>query len=329
MPTLEEVIEKEESHRMTPGGYRLRLVVAFAAVYVLWGSTFLAIKYAVQSLPPFLMAGTRHLLAGAILYPLARMRTTEKPSISNWAATALMGALLLVVGNGGVSWAEQYVPSGVAALLVATVSLWMVLIEWLRPGGVRPTSRVLVGLALGFVGLGFLIGPTRLIGGGRVDPMGAMVLVLASLSWATGSVFSRRLALPKSLMLGTAMQSLAGGVLLLLLSLVTGQGAALDLGAVSLRSVLSLGYLVVFGSLLGLSAYNWLLGAVPPARVATYAYVNPVVAMLLGWVLAGEPVTFRTFAASAVILGAVILVITARKRPDEEPAPAGTAAAAE
>ena len=314
---------------MTPGGYRLRLVVAFAAVYVLWGSTFLAIKYAVQSLPPFLMAGTRHLLAGAILYPLARMRTTEKPSISNWAATALMGALLLVVGNGGVSWAEQYVPSGVAALLVATVSLWMVLIEWLRPGGVRPTSRVLVGLALGFVGLGFLIGPTRLIGGGRVDPMGAMVLVLASLSWATGSVFSRRLALPKSLMLGTAMQSLAGGVLLLLLSLVTGQGAALDLGAVSLRSVLSLGYLVVFGSLLGLSAYNWLLGAVPPARVATYAYVNPVVAMLLGWVLAGEPVTFRTFAASAVILGAVILVITARKRPDEEPAPAGTAAAAE
>ena len=329
MPTLEEVAEKEESRRMTPGAYQLRLVAAFAAVYLLWGSTYLFIKYAVESIPPFLMAGTRHLLAGVLLYPLARLRSKEKPTLENWAATALMGALLLVGGNGGVSWAEQIVPSGVAALLVATVSLWMVLIEWLRPGGVRPTARIVVGLALGFAGSGFLIGPTRLIGGGRVDPIGAMVLVFASLSWATGSVFSRRLALPKSLLLGTAMQSLAGGVLLLLLSLVTGQGNAFDPGAVTMRSALSLGYLVIFGSLLGLSAYNWLLGTVPPARVATYAYVNPVVAMLLGWAFAGEPLTFRTLAASAVILGAVVLVITARHRPRQEPAPTGTCAAAE
>ncbi len=329
MPTLEEAVEKRVSPAMPPGAFRVRLVTAFAAVYVLWGSTYLFIRYAVESIPPFLMAGTRHLLAGVILYPLARLRSNEKPTLRNWAATALMGALLLVGGNGGVSWAEQTVPSGVAALLVATVSLWMVLIDWLRPGGVRPTGRIVVGLALGFVGLGFLIGPTRLIGGGRVDPIGAMVLVFASLSWATGSVFSRRLALPNSLLLGTAMQSLAGGVLLLLLGLVTGQGKALDLDGVTLRSALSLGYLVVFGSLLGLSAYNWLLGAVPPARVATYAYVNPVVAMLLGWAFAGEPLTFRTLAASAVILGAVILVITAQHRPHPEPAPSGTCAAAE
>ncbi|MCI0628575.1 MAG: EamA family transporter [Acidobacteria bacterium] len=314
---------------MTPSAYRLRLVAAFATVYILWGSTYLFIKYAVETLPPFLMAGTRHLLAGAILYPLARVRSPERPTTANWAAAALMGALLLVGGNGGVSWAEQYVPSGVAALLVATVSLWIVLIEWLRPGGVRPTARIVVGLALGFVGLAFLIGPTRLIGGGRVDPVGAVVLVFASLSWATGSVFSRKLALPKSLLLGTAMQSLAGGLLLMLLGLLTGQVAALDLNAVSIRSALSLIYLVIFGSLLGLSAYNWLLGEVPPARVATYAYVNPVVAMLLGWGFAGEPLTFRTLAASAVILGAVVLVITSRQRPDEEPAPSGSCAAAE
>ena len=182
-----------------------KLVTAFAAVYILWGSTFLAIRFAVATLPPFLMAGTRHLMAGAVLYPLARLRSGERPSRANWSAATLMGALLLFGGNGGVSWAEQFVPSGVAALLVASVSLWMVLIDWLRPGGARPTGRVIVGLVLGFSGLAFLVGPSRLAGSGRVNPVGATVLVLASLSWATGSVFSRRLQLPRAPLLGTAM----------------------------------------------------------------------------------------------------------------------------
>ncbi len=298
--------------RLAPS--RAKLVTAFAAVYVLWGSTFLAIRFAVATLPPFLMAGTRHLVAGAVLYPLARLRSGEQPTRSNWSAAALMGALLLFGGNGGVSWAEQIVPSGVAALLVATVSLWMVILDWLRPGGVRPGGRVIVGLVLGFGGLGFLVGPSKLAGSGRVDPLGATVLVLASLSWATGSVFSRRLDLPRSPLLGTGMQSLAGGALLILVGLLTGQGAELHWGAVSLRSMLALGYLIVFGSLLGFSAYTWLLAHAPPARVATYAYVNPVVAVFLGWALAGERLTLRTLVAAAVIVAAVVLVISARQR---------------
>ena len=305
--------------RPRPAPSRAKLVTAFAAVYILWGSTFLAIRYAVATLPPFLMAGTRHLLAGAVLYPLARLRSGERPTRANWSAAALLGTLLLFGGNGGVSWAEQYVPSGVAALLVATVSLWMVLLEWLRPGGARPTWRVITGLALGFAGLALLVGPVELSGGpagrGRVDPVGAMVLLLASLSWATGSILSRRLQLPRHPLLGTAMQSLAGGALLILVGLLSGQGMALHLSAVSLRSALALGYLVVFGSLLGFSAYTWLLRAAPPARVATYAYVNPVVAMLLGWALAGERLTLRTLVAAAVIVVAVVLVISARQQP--------------
>ncbi len=305
---------RDVSLRDRPAPSRAKLITAFAAVYLLWGSTFLAIRFAVATLPPFLMAGTRHLVAGAVLYPLARLRSGEQPTRANWSAAALMGALLLFGGNGGVSWAEQIVPSGVAALLVATVSLWMVILDWLRPGGVRPGGRVIFGLILGFGGLMFLVGPSKLAGSGRVDPLGATVLLLASLSWATGSVFSRRLALPRSPLLGTALQSLAGGGLLIFVGLLTGQGAALHWGAVSLRSVLALGYLIVFGSLLGFSAYTWLLAHAPPARVATYAYVNPVVAVFLGWALAGERLTLRTLLAAAVIIAAVVLVITARRR---------------
>lgn len=300
--------------RLRPHPSTARLVTAFAAVYILWGSTYLAIRFAVATIPPFLMAGTRHLIAGAILYPLARIRTGERPTRANWSAATLIGALLLFGGNGGVCWAEQIVPSGVTALLVATVSLWMVTIDWLRPGGVRPTGRVFVGLALGFAGLAFLVGPSKLAGSGRVNPLGAAVLVLASLSWATGSVFSRHLELPRAPLLGTAMQSLAGGALLIVVGLLTGQGARLDGSAVSLRSVVALGYLVVFGSLLGFSAYTWLLVHAPPTRVGTYAYVNPVVAMFLGWAFAGERITLRTFVAAAVIIAAVVLVITARQR---------------
>ncbi len=302
--------------RPKPEPSRAKLITAFAAVYILWGATFLAIRYAVATLPPFLMAGTRHLVAGAVLYPLARLRSGERPTRANWSAAALLGALLLFGGNGGVSWAEQYVPSGVAALLVATVSLWMVLLDWLRPGGARPTWRVIMGLVLGFSGLVLLVGPGNLFrglgGGGRVDPVGAIVLLLASLSWATGSIFSRRMQLPHHPLLGTAMQSLAGGALLILVGLLSGQGMRLNWGAASLASVLALGYLIVFGSLLGFSAYTWLLGVAPPARVATYAYVNPVVAMLLGWALAGERVTLHTLAAAAIIVAAVVLVISSR-----------------
>jgi drug/metabolite transporter (DMT)-like permease len=285
----------------------------FAAVYILWGSTYLAIRFAIATLPPLLMAGARHLIAGLILYPLARVQGKEQPTRANWLAAALMGAFLLLGGNGGVSWSEQIVPSGVAALLVASVSLWMVIIEWLRPGGTRPTRRIIMGLVLGFFGLILLVGPSKL-GGGRVNPIGATVLVLASLSWATGSVSAKHLKLPRSPLLTTGMQSLVGGVLLILASVLFGRGASLRLVTVSTRSLLALGYLIVFGSLLGLSAYNWLLHHASPARVATYAYVNPIVAMLLGWAFAGEAITVRTLLAAAIIIVGVVLVISASQK---------------
>jgi len=294
-----------------------KLATAFAAVYILWGSTFLAIRFAVATIPPFFMAGMRHLLAGVILYPLARLRSGEAPSRANWYAAFILGALLLVAGNGAVSWAEQTVPSGVAALLVATVSLWMVVLEWLRPGGMRPTAGVIVGLTLGFVGMIFLVGPANLLGGlssgSRVNPAGAGVLLAGSLCWAAGSVFSRHLHLPKHPLLGAAMQCLAGGALLYALGFASGEASHMAWQKISLRSALAVGYLVVFGSLLGFSAYSWLLRAAPPSRLATYAYVNPVVAMFLGWAVAGERITARTLLSAAVILTAVVLVIAARQ----------------
>jgi drug/metabolite transporter (DMT)-like permease len=291
-------------------GHRVKLTIMFAAVYILWGSTYLAIRFAIATLPPLFMAGARHLIAGLILYPLARVQSKERPTGNNWFSAALIGMFLLLGGNGGVSWSEQIVPSGVAALLVASVSLWMVIIEWLRPGGTRPTRRIIIGLVLGFAGLVFLVGPSKL-GGGRVNPIGATVLVLASLSWATGSVSAKHLKLPRSILLATGMQSLVGGVLLLLVSILFGRGASVRLATVSKQSLLALGYLIVFGSFLGLNAYNWLLHHAPPARVATYAYVNPVVAMLLGWAIAGEAISLCTLFAAVVIIVGVVLVISA------------------
>jgi drug/metabolite transporter (DMT)-like permease len=302
---------------------RARLVTAFAAVYLLWGSTFLFIRYAVATIPPFFMAGTRHFVAGALLYPLARWRSGEKPSKTNWYAAILMGGLLLLAGNGAVSWAEQTVPSGVAALLVATVSLWMVIIDWLRPGGRRPTAGVFAGLALGFTGMVFLVGPSSLLSssgvGSRVNPIGAGVLLVGALCWAAGSVFSRQLHLPHNPLLGTAMQSLSGGVLLYIFGFLTGESSRVHWSQISMGSLLSVAYLVVFGSLLGFSAYTWLLRAAPPSRVATYAYINPVVAMFLGWAFAGERVTPRTLIAAAVIITGVVLVITARQHAPSLP----------
>jgi drug/metabolite transporter (DMT)-like permease len=232
------------------------------------------------------------------------------------------GALLLFVGNGGVSWAEQTVPSGVTALLVATVSLWLVIVDWLRPGGVRPVPRVVMGLALGFGGLVLLVGPAHLGGSERVDPRGATVLVIASLAWACGSLYSKHGGMPSSPMLGVAMQSFAGGVILLIVALFAGEFRSLHLSTITLRSWLALGYLIVFGSGIGFSAYIYILQKSTAARVATYAFVNPVVALFLGWLIASETITLRTILAAAIILTAVILVVTA---PHRKPAAVGAA----
>jgi len=302
----------------------ISILAAFLAVYVIWGSTYLAIRFAVDTMPPFLMAGVRFVIAGGLLYGWARWKGAERPTPSHWRLTAVIGGFLLLGGNGGVVWAEQHVPSGLAALIVATVSLWMTLIDWLRPGGVRPSRRVVLGILVGLAGVGILAGPSQFAGGQRVDLLGAGVLVFASLSWAVGSVYSRHVKLPASSLLTTAMEMLGGGVLLMIFGSLAGDWGRLRPEAVTLKSALSLLYLVIFGSLVGFSAYMWLLKVTTPSRAATYAYVNPVVAVILGWLLAGEPLSLRTIIASAVIVTGVVFVTTGTKARSgiEAPEPA-------
>ena len=292
---------------------KLQIALALGAVYVVWGSTYLAIRFAIETLPPFLMAGVRFVIAGALLYAWSRARGAERPGRLQWRAAAIVGGCLLLGGNGGVVWAEQRVDSGIAALIVTTVPLWLVLLDWLRPGGRRPGWRVALGLVIGFAGVTLLVRPGS--GGGAVDPVGAGVLVLASLSWAWGSLASRRLPLPASPILATGMEMLAGGGLLLAAGLVTGEAGRFDPAGVSTTSLAALGYLIVFGSFVGFTAYVWLLRVVSPAIVGTYAYVNPVVAVLLGWAFAGEPLTATTLIAAAVIIGGVAVITTQRSAP--------------
>lgn len=285
-----------------------KLITAFAAVYLIWGSTYLGIRFAIETIPPHLMAAARFLVAGAILYAWSRWRGAPAPTVRNWRASAIVGGFLLLGGNGAVVWAETRVPSGLTALLVAMVPIWMLVLEMHpRLGGKRPRAAVVVGIVLGLAGLILLVAPGKLEG--RVDPVGAGVLVLGCLSWAFGSLHSRVAELPKSGFLAAAMEMLCGGALLLLFGLATGQGAQLSLTAISARSLVALAYLVFFGSLIGFTAYIWLLGATTPARVSTYAYVNPVVAVLLGWAFANEPMTLRTMLAAAVIVSAVVAII--------------------
>jgi drug/metabolite transporter (DMT)-like permease len=293
------------------------VILAFAAIYLIWGSTYLAIRIGIESFPPLLLAGVRHSLTGLTLYVIFRWKTGVRPTLTHWRTAAVTGILLLFVGNGGVCVAEGTVPSGVAALLVATVSLWIVLIDWLRPGGTRPMPRVVAGILLGFAGLALLVGPAHLGGSGRIDPRGSAILVVASLAWASGSLYSKHGSLPSSPFLGVAMQSLTGGIALCVAGFFTGEFSAFHLPAISLRSWLALGYLIVFGSGLGFTAYIYLLKNTAAVRVGTYALVNPVVALFLGWLFVGESITLRTVIAAAVILTAVLLVITAPHRGPE------------
>jgi drug/metabolite transporter (DMT)-like permease len=302
------------------------LFLSFAAVYIVWGSTYFAIRVGVESFPPFLLAGLRHFAVGLVFFPLFRRITKEKPTLIQWRTTAITGVLLLLCGNGTVSWAEKYVPSGIAALLVATVSIWMVLTDWLRPGGTRPVFRVLLGCILGFVGVLLLVDPGHLVGSERIYPFGALALTLAAMAWGVGSVYSKHNPLPRSPMLGVAMQMLVGGAALLLVALLAGEFRNLHWAQISLRSWIALLYLGLMGSGVGFSAYVYILKHSTAARVSTYAFVNPAVALLLGWLLGGEALTLRTLLASAVILTSVLLIITAPHRTpaqieDSVPAP--------
>jgi drug/metabolite transporter (DMT)-like permease len=279
---------------------------ALLAVYLIWGSTYLAIRFAIETLPPFLFASLRFLIAGSALFFWRRARG-ERAAALEWRSAAIVGLFLLVGGNGSVVWAEQRVPSGLTTVLIATVPLWMVLIDWLRPGGRFPRLLPLAGLLVGFLGIDLLVGREGLGGGGPVDPLGALVIVSGAFMWAAGSLYGRGARLPLSPLLGTGIEMLASGAGLLLLARLAGDWGRLNLSHISPKSLSAVAYLVVFGSWVAFSAYVWLLRAAPTPLVSTYAYVNPVVAILLGSALAGEPLTPRTVLAAAIILSSVVL----------------------
>jgi drug/metabolite transporter (DMT)-like permease len=303
------------------------LLAAFACIYLIWGSTYLAIRFAIETVPPFFMVGTRFLLAGTLLYAWVSVRgEARRPKAREWSAAFYYGALFFLVGNGGVTWAEQRVPSGIVALLVAAVPIWITIFDYSRPGGPRPTALAVAGLVLGFGGIALLIGPGRSLTQSAIDPAAAVVMAITPMGWAFGTVHSRSAPRPPSLLQTVAMQMLGGGALSLIASAALGEWARVHPAAVSVRSLLALLYLILFGSIVAFSAYSWLLRRVSAARAGTYAFVNPIVAVFLGWALAAEPVTPRTLLAGAVVILGVVLVLRARAQAPAA-APTGDLAA--
>jgi drug/metabolite transporter (DMT)-like permease len=263
----------------------------------------LAIHVAIDTIPPFVMAGLRFLVAGAVLYAVARLLGAPKPERGEWRPAAIVGLFLLLGGNGGVVLAQKTVPSGLASLLVAGVAIWMALFEALRRGGKWPSLPVTAGLAGGLGGVALLFFPW-----GSVETVGAVALVAATMSWALGSIYARGARLPKSPFVATAVEMMAGGAGLILLAGVTGQWGRFDPKAVTAASIAAWAYLAVFGSIVAFTAYVWLLTVRPPSMVATYAYVNPVVAVALGSIFLHETVTPRMIVAAAAILGSVAVI---------------------
>lgn len=296
------------------------LIAAFAAVYIIWGSTYLAIGYAIETLPPFLMAGVRFVIAGGALYGWAKWRGAPAPTRLHWRSTLIIGALLMLAGNGGVTWAEQFVPSGLASLVVAIVPVWVVLLEWVRPGGRRPDAPVLAGVAIGLVGMALLVSGGNGDGTRQFTLPGFLALLVSTFCWASGSLYATKAPLPSAPILTTGMQMLCGGGWLLLLGTLTGEWSRFNPAQVSAASVIAVLYLIVFGAMIAFTAYVYLLNHTTPARAATYAYVNPVVAVFLGWLFRGEPLTPRTLLAAAVIVSAVVIITTYRaSRPALQP----------
>lgn len=298
---------------------RSAIIAAFAAVYLVWGSTYLAIRWVLETMPPLLSAGVRFVIAGGVLLAWAawsdrgRPEGRERITGTQWKWAALVGGLLFLGGNGAVMWAEQRVSSGVAALMVAFMPCWLVLLEWLGPTRKVPSLLTVAGVLTGTAGLAMLVGkPTG--DSANVDLVGAGVLLLGSLTWAMGSLVAKSAPLAKSTLRNSGMQMVTGGALLLVAGLALGEGARVPDMRLTQASVLAFFYLVTFGSLVGFTAFAFLMRTVAPSKVATYAYVNPVVAVFLGSVFLHEPISARTLIASAVILAAVAIIVSARAR---------------
>jgi drug/metabolite transporter (DMT)-like permease len=299
------------------------MIAAFAAIYFFWGSTYLAIKYAIETLPPFLMAGSRFLIAGSILYVWARLsKDYEKPSLRHWRTSFIVGTLLLLGGNGGVVLAQHYIPSSLAALLVATEPFWIVLLSWLWLGGNRPNWKVALGLLIGFIGVYLLIGGQNASGAetsGTGQILGAFLVIGAAFCWALGSIYGVRATTPKSSLLTSGMQMLSGGLVLSVVGSIAGEWTKFNVAEVSTNSWLGLVYLIIFGSIIGFTAYSYLLKVAPPSQVATYAYINPVVAVFLGWMIAGESFSMQMLVGAGIIVGSVALITSNNDLKVKEP----------
>ncbi len=294
---------------------RTALVLAFATIYLVWGSTYLGIRVAVESMPPFAMASVRFLIAGLFLFAVLKARGAPWPTRVQLRDHAIIGTFLLLGGNGLVVWAEQFIPSGVAALIIGVGPLFIVLTEWAWPGGTRPTAATLFALLVGLAGVAWLAAPWETPAEGGLHTGGTIAVLAACVFWAIGSIYSRHAKSGADPLFAASLQMLLGGVSLGVAGLLHGDFAALDLEAISGRSWAAFIYLVFIGSLLGFSVFVWLMKHSTPARVATYAYVNPIVAVFLGWWLLDEPVTERTIASSAVIVAAVAMITMQRNKP--------------
>ena len=295
---------------MTPQArrQRTRILLAFASVYLVWGSTYLFIKYAIESVPPFLLGASRFVVAGALLFGLASWRGSGALHRRDWMLALATGVLMLGAGNGAVAWAEQTVPSGIVALIVSAVPIMIVLIDWLRPRGARPTPAVFIGLALGSIGMVVLIGPKAIIGQGHVDTVAAIALLAGCVSWAFGSILTRGKSHRVSPLLFASVQMIAAGLALAIASLSLREPAAFAISQVTAKSAWSWLFLTLVGSIVGYTAYVYLLGTVSATKASTYAYVNPIIAVVLGWAFASEPLSLRTLAAAAIILSGVALI---------------------
>jgi len=302
---------------------RIRIIIAFAALYLVWGSTYLGIRFAIESIPPFLMAGARFLLAGLIMFAIAWSQGECKSSWANWRVSLAVGACLLLAGNGGVTISEQYIDTGLAALIVAIVPIYIVILGWATGLASRPAPIVWLGLVGGFIGVGVLLGPALRFSsnGGRHPAIGMSILLVSSFIWSAGSLYSRSAKHAASPFLTAAQQMLCGGLLLLLAGIVTGELQRFHPDSISPRSLGAFVYLIIIGAVVGYTAYIWLLRHCDPAKVSTYAYVNPIVAVLLGAGFAGEALTTRVLIAGALIIGSVAIVITTQQlRARAEPA---------
>jgi len=306
-------------------GLAIKLALAFVAIYVIWGSTYLAIRYAVETIPPLVTAGIRHSIAGGIMLAWAWMRGF-RPTRQQWAAGFVLGAFFFLIGHGTLHWAEQYVGSGLAALLIATEPMF-ILVLGLMMGQQKISRLSALGLGLGVVGVAILTGAELTMKGSSL--LGLLAVLLGSLSWSFGVVISPRLKLPSDALGRTALPTLCGAAMLLVVAGLTGEFQQTHWASISLRSIFGLGYLITFGSVVAFTSYTWLLQRVPPALVATHTYANPVVAVLLGWFLAHEPLSLRVVLASVAILGAIVLIRRGEravgiKQPGAAQSPAGT-----